>query len=229
MRDTVIGALAGGALLLTSSPASARNDDAGGFLLPGLLFAPGATRAVGAEVSYAHYPSGCCVGLGPRTSAEWLPPRGTFGGTYRGALGAQIFWAGFGVEASITRQGARDNGPRADYGAAIGAFASIGFASIGVRQSRSFGEGDATETSLVLTAKWVILAYGENPYESVGSGSNWGRMPSGRPLVVARSVGEAAHAVVAPLQRARSWAASDAPMPSPISAPLRDRLLALVS
>lgn len=224
MHRPLTGLVVGSALWLTAGTAHAWETDAGGFLLPGVSWGLSPAKTLGAEVSYAHYPDGCCWGFGPRVDAEWLMPRGPVGGTWRTSLGAEVFITGLGFEASLTRQGARDLGPRAGFGTSVGAFASLGFGSIGVRHTRSLDQGDAPVTALVFTAKWMILFYGENPYRLP---SNWLNPPSGRPLMVARA-GTIAP-VVAAVDRTRAWDGIDTARPAGRPGTLRERLLAVIA
>jgi hypothetical protein len=200
------GWIVGSAVLMGTTLAHAE-DDAGSFLAPGLLWGPGAAKSVGGEISYTHYPAGLGVGMGPLVQGEWLRPRDALGGTYRGALGLQAVLTGIGIETAFHYQGPRAGGAGAGVGTTFGVFGSIGVASFGVRHTAPLSGGDPAETTFVMTVKWVLLVYGENPYRLPRNFMDFGASRQGRPLSLIERGGVVDR--VALLERAVSgWAGS---------------------
>jgi hypothetical protein len=198
------------------------DEDAGGFLAPGLLLGPGAAKSVGGEISYTHYPNGLGVGVGPLLQAEWLRPREPRGGTYRGAVGLQAVVTGIGVETAFHYQGPRANGAGAGVGTTLGVFGSLGFVSFGVRRTAPLSGGDPAETTFVMTFKWVLLVYGENPYRLPRGFMDFGASHQGRPMLLRRS--KTLVACVADVRRAAAWSSVEAER-VPARGCLRERLL----
>ena len=215
-------------VVLALPSSAAASDDPGAYLTPGLLWTPTsrASRAsgIGFELASAIYPKGCCYAWGPLVQGELLPADGERRSAYRGALAFQALAGPIGIDAGWAFRS--DAGPTVPWasGPQVGAFFSLGFASVGVRVMLPVAHADTGldvgEVSLVLTLKTVLLVYGESAsYGNWLPGASWGRMPAGRPLVV-RGV-----ARVSPLEACPAWASATRDDRTVSRGPLLERLL----
>jgi hypothetical protein len=216
-----------GAALAWSRPAAA--GDAAAYLTPGVLFAPtsrdGRATGVGLELGSAIYTEGCCQGWGPVLQLEMLPADGPRKLAWRGAGELQVLWGPIGLSGGWAYRTDAETVPWAT-GPQIGAFFSVGVASIGVRSMIPVSHGPiglygADEVSLVLTFKTVLLVYGESLNLGLGGSGGWMRMPAGRPLVVEDV------ARVSDVVRLEGWSAVEAVVSRPKIAKngLRERLV----
>lgn len=214
-------------VLAWSRPASA-GDDAAAYLTPGVLLTPtsrvGRATGIGVELGSAIYTDGCCKGWGPVLQLEMLPGEAPRKAAWRGAAELQALWGPIGLSAGWAYRTDAETVPWAT-GPQVGAFFSVGLASIGIRSMIPVSHGPlgsygADEVVLVLTFKTVLLVYGESLNLGLGSGGGWMRMPAGRPLVVA------ARARVSPVISGAAWtfASPEEARPS-TSVSLRERVI----
>lgn len=174
------------------------------------VFGEASVTSHGAELTYMHYPVA-------KHNFAWsaLGQVESYGGAFRAALGGQVVFGFFGVEAALARRGG-DGVHGATYGVHVAPYASIGFLHLSLRFVAPIAGTDRYPPEVGLTLGLKGFAPLDQMPELIDL-----RLPSGRPLrdaagrahLPAVTLGDAAVTVGAPsrgedrLAAARRWLA----------------------